>query len=204
MQTCRNSERIASNISYADGCNNAWRMFCIGWIVNGNKYQQNACSRIPLTFQNRLNMNGTKKKWMVQPLLTSGWRSVSRVRPPLAHNTGSCIDVPDMATACADCPFPITTTPANGRFSICWHRECNTFTENLQRLEVSERVSHNNICWNRFRRSPQWNIVEFTCHSLANQRKLVWAVYPMSFCQTMFPYRLVFLIMCATRFSHHP
>lgn len=51
--------------------------------------------------------------------------------PPFAHSTGKCMALPESATALADCPLPITTTPANGRFSACWHNVSNTLTENL-------------------------------------------------------------------------
>lgn len=51
--------------------------------------------------------------------------------PPLAHNTGSPIDVPAIASALAECPSPITIIPDKGCDSLFWHNAVSTFTENL-------------------------------------------------------------------------
>lgn len=69
---------------------------------------------------NLLAKSNTKcKHKTIDNLHTSGCSSRKAVVPPLAQSTGKFIDVPDKATACADWPLPITTTPANGRFSVC-------------------------------------------------------------------------------------
>lgn len=66
-------------------------------------------------------------------MLTSPDVPCKLATPPFAQSTGNCIDVPANDIARAACPFPMTTRPASGRFSVCSHSDCNTFTENLKK-----------------------------------------------------------------------
>lgn len=96
------------------------------WNLNKNLLVRLSCNLIWFSVGNLYD----SPHWHIH---TSGCNSLKSVVPPFAHKTGNCIADPAYATACADCPFPITTTPANGRFSLCWHNESNTFTENLSK-----------------------------------------------------------------------
>lgn len=72
------------------------------------------------------------KDKQTQKALTSRCKPSKLAVPPFAHSTGKFIALPANATARADWPLPMTTTPANGRFSVCWHNDNRTFTENLK------------------------------------------------------------------------
>lgn len=105
--------------------------------------------------------------------------------PPFAQSTGRPIELPAIATARAEFPSPITTTPANGWPSLCWHSDVSTRTENLAQIHPHITFVH--------RLFDQHGAL--TVHSAECPRRAVATADPAD-CQTAVPYRSAFEPTC--------